>query len=81
MVGICLEEENRTLLGVLIPMFLPPLQLIKDRSYTRQLARRRFKRGLCGCNILYHAQSIVEGHTRSNVAKPPMAKIAQIAIC
>ena len=81
MAGLCVKEENRALFGVLNPMFIPPLQLMKDRSY-----KGRWQEGHSRADwivqLLYplSSQSIVEGLTRSNVAKPPMVKIGLIAI-
>ena len=64
MAGLCAKEENWILLGVLIPMFLPPLQLMKDRSYTRPFARRTFKSGLRSCYTF-----IISKHCRRSYKK------------
>lgn len=80
MAGLCVKEENRALFGVLNPMFIPPLQLMKDRSYKGRW-QEGHSRADCAAATPLSFQSIVEGLTRSNVAKPPMEKIGLIAIC
>ena len=64
MAGLCVKEENRALFGVLNPMFIPPLQLMKNRSY-----KGRWQEGHSRADCAAAISFIISKHCRRSYKK------------